>query len=94
MISLLPSLILCPSLASVCSADGSLSFPYLNKSRVPPVNNNLNNRVNEGMTPQRVAQIAYNSLTSFESEALPGRHKNTVVVAPYVKDKYDGSVFI
>ena len=56
------------------------------------VNNNLNNRVNEGMTPQRVAQIAYNSLTSFESEALPGRHKNTVVVAPYVKDKYDGSV--
>lgn len=56
------------------------------------VNNNLNNRVNEGMSAQRVAQIAYNSLTNTKSEALPGKHKNTVVVAPYANNKYDGTV--
>lgn len=56
------------------------------------INNNLVNRINEGMTARQVTEIAFNSLTSPNAEALPGKGKNTVMVAPYEEGKYSGSV--
>lgn len=59
------------------------------------VNNNLNNRYLENpsvMTPNKVAQMAFDSLTSISSEALPGNGGNTINVAPYNEKKYNGAV--
>ncbi len=59
------------------------------------VNNNLNNRYKENpevMTPKRIAEIAFDSLTNSSAESLPGKGGNTVNVAPYREGKYSGSV--
>lgn len=59
------------------------------------INNNLNNRYKENpevMTPTRIAEIAFNSLTNSEAEVLPGKGNNTVNVAPYKDNKYSGTV--
>lgn len=57
------------------------------------INNNLNNRFNEGMEARDVAQIAYNALTSKNSEAVPGFYENQLAVSrPGIADDYDGAV--
>ena len=56
------------------------------------VNNNLGNRVQEGLTPRQVAEIAYNSLTNSDAEAFMGKGSNQLVTAPYNDKKYSGTV--
>lgn len=57
------------------------------------VNNNLNNRVNEGLNARQVAKIAFNSLASEDARAIPGYYENQVAISrPGLKNDYDTSV--
>ena len=56
------------------------------------VNNNLGNRVQEGLTPKRVAEIAFGALTDPNAEAFMGKGSNQVITAPYSNKKYNGVV--
>ena len=57
------------------------------------VNNNLNNRVNEGLSARQVAKIAFNSLASEDARAIPGYYENQIAISkPGLKNDYDASV--
>ena len=57
------------------------------------INENLINRVREGMSTNDVAQMAFNALTSDNSKAVPGYYENQVAVStPGMVNDYDGVV--
>lgn len=57
------------------------------------INNNLINRVNEGMTAKDVAAMAFNALTSDNARAVPGYYENQLSVSePGMSNDYDGVV--
>lgn len=57
------------------------------------INNNLTNRVKEGMSTSDVALMAFNALTSDNSKAVPGYYNNQLVVSePGMVNDYDGTV--
>lgn len=57
------------------------------------VNDNLNNRVNEGLSARQVAKIAFNSLASEDARAIPGYYENQIAISrPGLKNDYDSSV--
>lgn len=56
------------------------------------VNNNLGNRVQEGLAPKEVANIAFNTLTNNDAEAFMGKGSNQVITTPYSDKKYNGVV--
>lgn len=57
------------------------------------INNNLINRVKEGMSTSDVALMAFNALTSDNSKAVPGYYNNQLVVSePGMVNDYDGTV--